>query len=217
MKLLIYGAGGLAKEVYDIVVRSMPDRYEKIFFIDDFAEEGSCYLSESIRFNSIFQLFGHEMKELEGIVAVGEPAYREKLTAKFVESGIRLATIVDKTALVSPTASIGEGTIICEFATIHANVQIGRSALIQPFSNIGHDIKIGNCSVISTACTPGGASTFGERVYMGMNATSKEKITVGNDAIIGMGAVVFKDVDTRATVISNPARVTRGNAEHRVF
>ena len=39
MKLLLYGAGGLAKETYDIVVRSYPEKYEKIYFIDDFVEE----------------------------------------------------------------------------------------------------------------------------------------------------------------------------------
>lgn len=217
MKLLIYGASGLAKEVYDIVVRSMPDRYEKIYFIDDFVEEAPFYLSETIHFDSIPTLFMGEMEELEGIVAVGEPVHRQKLTEKFEKQGIRLATIVDSSALISPTASVAEGSIICEMTTIHANVQIGKGVLIQPFANIGHDISIGEYSVISSACAPGGATVFGKRVYMGMNATSKEKLVFGDDVIIAMGAAVFRDVEAGATVVGNPARVTRGNDEHRVF
>ena len=35
MILLIYGAGGLAKEVYDIVIRNYPDKWDDILFIDD--------------------------------------------------------------------------------------------------------------------------------------------------------------------------------------
>ena len=49
------------------------------------------------------------------------------------------------------------------------------------------------------------------------NNTSKEKITIGDDVIISMGAAVFRDVEAGATVVGNPARVTRGNDQHKVF
>ena len=66
-------------------------------------------------------------------------------------------------------------------------------------------------------CAPGGESTFGEKVYVGMNASIKEKLVIGDDAIISMGAVVYTDVEAGNTVIGNPARVTRGSDQHRVF
>lgn len=217
MKLLIYGAKGLAKEVYDIVARSTPGKYEKVLFIDDYVEEAPFYLSETIHFDSITKYFLAKGEELEGVVAVGEPVYRQMLANKFDELGIPLATVIDSTALISPTARIEEGAIICEYSTIHANVHIGRGALIQPFCNVGHDIEFGDYSVMSSDCAPGGFSKFGKCVYMGMNSTSIEKIVVGDNAVIAMGAVVFRDVDVGATVIGNPARVTRGNDEHKVF
>jgi len=216
MNLLIYGAGGLAKEIYDIVLRSTPKKYKEIIFIDDFVEEAPFYLSQTIHFDSIKKGFP-DTNSIEGIVGVGEPSYRELLATKFDEAGIRLATIIDKTALVSQTAQIEEGSIICEYSTIHANVHIGRGCLIQPYCDVGHDIEFGNYSVMSSNCAPGGSSIFGKRVYMGMNSTSKEKIVIGDDAIIGMGAAVFRDVDPGATVVGNPARVTKGNSDHKVF
>ncbi len=215
MVLLIYGAGGLAKEIYDVVARSTPDKYEKILFIDDFAEEAPYYLSETIHFTSISEKL--DISNLEGIVAVGEPKYRELLAKKFDDLGVKLTTVIDSTALISPTAKINEGAIICEFTTIHANVEIGRGALVQPFCDIGHDISFGDYSVMSPQCAPGGDSIFGKRVYLGMNSSSKEKITVGDDAIVGMGSVVYKDVPMRMTVVGNPARITKGNDEHKVF
>lgn len=217
MKLLIYGAGGLAKEIYDLIMRSMPNRWEKIYFIDDFVDEASCYLSESIKFSSISRLFEGHMDEVEGLVAVGEPIHREMLARKMEAAGIKLATVIDRTAIISPTARIGEGTIVCEMATIHADVEIGKGVLIQPCSVIGHDIKVGDYSVMGSFSSPGGESIFGNKVYVGMNAIIKEKLTIGDRAVIGMGAVVYKDVEPEMTVIGNPARVTRGNDEHRVF
>ena len=50
-----------------------------------------------------------------------------------------------------------------------------------------------------------------------MDATLKEKITIGDDVIVGMGAVVYKDIEAELTVIGNPARATRGNDDHKVF
>lgn len=217
MILLIYGAGGLAKEVYDLIMRSMPNRWEIIYFIDDFREEGSFYLSKSIKFESVSKLFRNKIEDVEGIVAVGEPANREVLTRRMEEVGIHMATIVDKTALISPTAVIEEGSIICEMATVHANVRIGKGVLIQPFASIGHDIVIGNYSVMGPHCAPGGEDAIGEKVYIGMHTTLKEKITIGDEAVVGMGAVVYRDVEAKTTVLGNPARVTKGNNEHRVF
>ena len=217
MILLIYGASGLAKEIYDLIQRSMPKRWEKILFIDDFRKEGSCYLSESVHFSSISKLFPNGYNELEGIVAIGEPSNREILYKRFIKSGIKMATIIDKTSYVSPTARIEEGTVICEMTTIHADVFIGKNVLIQPFCNIGHDIKIGNHSVLSSFAAPGGGDVFGERVYVGMQSSIKEKLNIGDDAIIGMGSAVFRDIETGTTVVGNPARQTIGNKEHRVF
>ncbi|MBQ6133885.1 MAG: acetyltransferase [Lachnospiraceae bacterium] len=216
MKLLLYGAGGLAKETYDIVVRSYPEKYEKIYFIDDFVEEAEFYLSESIHFDSIKDKF-KSFDDLEGVVAVGEPVYREKLSKKFDEIGIRLTTIIDKTALVSPMARIKEGAIIREFTSIQPTADIGKSVLIQPYCSIAHGTIIGDYSVISSNCTPGGDNTIGKRVFMGMNSSTKEKIHIEDDSILGMGSIVFRDVKTRTVVVGNPARITLGNNEHKVF
>jgi sugar O-acyltransferase (sialic acid O-acetyltransferase NeuD family) len=217
MTLLIYGAGGFATELYDIIMRSMPERWEKIYFIDDFADEGECYLSEKLHLETAIEKAGDCIDEIEGIVAVGEPSAREKLAQRLEAKGIKLATIIDRTALVSPTAKIGKGTVVCEMATIHADVRIGENCIIHPYASIGHDITVGDSTVMGAHVSPGGGDVFGNRVYVGMNAVIKEKLNVGDDAIIGMGSVVFRDVEGGTTVVGNPARVTKGNPEHKVF
>lgn len=218
MILLIYGAGSQAKELYDLIMRNTPEKYKKIFYIDDYREEGTeFYFGETIHGDSISERFKDSKEDLEGIVAVGEPMAREILTRRFEDIGIKLTTLIDKTSIVSPTAVIEEGTIICEYSTIHSNAEIGRGVLIQSFCDIGHDIRIGDFSVVSAGFSPGGGSKFGNRVFIGMNVSVKEKISVGDGAIIGMGSAVFKDVPENSTVIGNPARITKGNDEGKVY
>lgn len=217
MNLLIYGAGGLAKEVYDLAKRNYPDKWNNILFVDDYAEEGVKSFGKTVKFSTILAELKNGQKQYEGIVAVGEPRDRELLTQRFADAGISITNIIDRTARISPTVKLGIGVIICEFVSIHAFADVGSGVLIQPGAVIGHDIIIGDYSVMGTYSAPGGECVFGKNTYVGMNATIKEKLTVGNNAIIGMGAVVFRDVEENTVVVGNPARVTKGNDKHSVF
>lgn len=215
MKLAIYGAGGLGREVYEIAMRrnAASKLWNDILFIDDFSEEGDYFGTQRVHFESLLSC----KESYECIVAVGEPKSREVLYKKLVDHGMRLTKLVDTTAIISPTCKIDLGVIVCEFSTIHTDVEIGCNALIQPFCDIGHDIKVGSHSVLSPFCAPGGGTIFGDRVFVGMKSALMEGLVIGDDAIIAMGSVVFRDVPPLATVVGNPARITRGNDDHKVF
>lgn len=215
MKLAIYGAGGLGREVYEIAMRrnAASKLWNDIVFIDDFSAEGDYFGTQRIHFKSLLDY----KERYECIIAVGEPKSREVLYKKLVDHDVRLTNLIDTTAIISPTCKIDPGVIICEFSTIHTDVEIGCNVLIQPFCDIGHDIRIGNHSVLSTFCAPGGGTIFGDRVFVGMHSVLMEGLVIGDDAIIAMGSVVFRDIPAMATVVGNPARITRGNDGHKVF
>jgi serine acetyltransferase len=48
---------------------------------------------------------------------------------------------------------------------------------------------------------------IGDRVHFGANAVILGKITIGDDAVIGPGAVVMSSVPARGVAMGNPARV----------
>lgn len=215
MILGIYGAGGLGREVYEIAIRRNTANFlwDQIVFIDDNIDEGDFFGTIIIHFDSLKK----QKNEYECIIAVGEPLTREKLFRRLTDENIKLTSLIDPTATVSPTAKIGNGTIICEYSTIHTGVELGNNVLIQPYCTLGHDIMVGNHSVLSTFCAPGGGAVFGERVFVGMQSTIIGGLSIGDDAIISMGAAVFRDIPVGATVVGNPARITRGNNEHRAL
>ncbi len=215
MILGIYGSGGLGREIYEIAIRRnvASSLWNKIVFIDDFNDQGDYFGTKRIQFDS---LKTHK-EEYECVIAVGEPSSRQKLFQKLTNEEIKLTYLIDPTAIVSPTAKISNGTIICEYSTIHTGVEIGYNTLIQPYCDIGHDIKIGDHTVLSPFCAPGGGTVFGERVFVGMQSSIMELLTIGDDAIVGMGSAVFRDVPAGNTVVGNPARITRGKDEHKVF
>ena len=50
-----------------------------------------------------------------------------------------------------------------------------------------------------------------------MNVAVKEKTTLGDDVIVGMGSAVFSDIAEDSVALGNPARVMRKNDQKKVF
>jgi acetyltransferase-like isoleucine patch superfamily enzyme len=60
-----------------------------------------------------------------------------------------------------------------------------------------------------TKCITDGTIYIKNDVWIGSGAVMKGGITIGNGAIIGMQAVVIKDVPDYAIVVGNPCHITR--------
>lgn len=83
---------------------------------------------------------------------------------------------------------------------------IGEGTKIDNLVHIAHNVRIGkNCMIIALTCIGGGV-IIEDGAYVGIGASVRNQITIGEKAFIGMGATVVKDVESGITVIGNPAR-----------
>lgn len=113
------------------------------------------------------------------------------------------------------------GVIIGDNVEIGANVCIGRGTLsdtiiednvkIDNLCHIAHNVHIGrNCLVIAQSML-GGSSVLHDDVYVAPGAVIMNQVTVGTNALVGMGAVVIGNVEENKVVVGVPARVIRDN------
>ena len=71
--------------------------------------------------------------------------------------------------------------------------------------------------MISSSGFIGGYTSIGNKVYLGPGAMVKDRITIGDSAILSLGAVALRNVRERAIMIGNPAKIIGYNTEDKVF
>ena len=86
---------------------------------------------------------------------------------------------------------------------------IRKGAKIDHYAHIGHNCSVGENTIITARTVMCGGSSIGANGWSGVGAIIKEKVSVGDDVTIGLGAVVLKDVPSGAVVVGNPARILK--------
>lgn len=72
--------------------------------------------------------------------------------------------------------------------------------------HIAHNCHIEKGAFLIACCELSGGVRIGQRSWIGPNASLLQKVHVGDDALIGIGAVVRKDVPSGTVWVGNPAR-----------
>lgn len=72
--------------------------------------------------------------------------------------------------------------------------------------HIGHNCSIGKGSLITACAEFSGGVHLGENTWVGPNVSIMQKVSIGDEAVIGLGAVVTKDVPAKTVFAGNPAR-----------
>ena len=100
---------------------------------------------------------------------------------------------------------IGEGSFIGAYSILTTNIKIGKHAILNRGNHIGHDCQIGNYfSAMPGAIVSGNVKIY-DCVYVGTNASIKEKINICCDVVIGMNAAVVKNIEELGTYVGCPA------------
>lgn len=143
------------------------------------------------------------------VLALGTPSTKRRIASKLAERGGRFGSLIHPTAIVAPTAKLGEGVILCPRSLVSADVALGRLVIVNVMSSIGHDARVGAYTTLSSHIDVTGFASIGDGVLLGTGAKILPKVKVGDGATIGAGAIVYRSVAPGATAYAAPAKVIR--------
>jgi UDP-2-acetamido-3-amino-2,3-dideoxy-glucuronate N-acetyltransferase len=113
---------------------------------------------------------------------------------------------IQKNATVGRRCKISSHTFICEGVTIEDNVFIGHGVM---FINDIYPRATANGALQTEADWKVERTVIKKGASIGTGATILASVTIGENAIVGAGSVVTKDVPANSIVAGNPARVFR--------
>ena len=118
--------------------------------------------------------------------------------AQMLRGGVRILFSAD----VPPQMQIGRGTVFPHDAlgcVFHPNVKIGKNCKIL------HGVTMGGRAGHK------GLPIIGDNVVIGTHAQIVGNVRIGNNSIVGAGAIGTHDVPDNVIVVGNPAKILRSN------
>jgi sugar O-acyltransferase (sialic acid O-acetyltransferase NeuD family) len=207
----VYGASGCGRGVMPsararLLSEGIPA--DRLVFVDDGSGELLVNGQRLLRYADFLRT---PASVRYAVIAVADGVVREKLAARCRGDGVIAWSVAAGNAVIMDDVLIGEGSILCPFVTLTSNIRIGRHFHANLYSYVEHDCVIGDYVTFAPGVKCNGNVLIEDHVYIGAGAVIKqgrpgEPIVIGRRAVVGMGAVVTKNVPAGVTVVGNPAR-----------
>lgn len=200
--MVLYGASGHAK----VIVDTLEVIGKKIDWIVDDNDE-------------VKELLGYEVKRNEGrydaaIVSIGNCQIRKRVVESLDVNSWE--TAIHPSAVISPHASVGEGTVIMAGALVNSCAIVGKHNIINTGASVDHDVKLGDFVHIAPHATVTGSVVIGDGTWIGAGTVIRQGITIGRNCMIGAGSVVVKDIPDNVTAFGCPCRVMKYDKDMKI-
>tara|TARA_R110000803_G_scaffold19592_2_gene51167 strand:+ start:268 stop:846 length:579 start_codon:yes stop_codon:yes gene_type:complete len=189
MKLAVFGYGGHAREV------ACQIEQEVTFFVDD------KYSNDLAKPISEFNPEDYMM-----IVAVADSNGRAGIVSNLPKE-TKYFTFIHPTAqIMGNNIEIGEGSFIGANSILTTNIKLGKHAILNRGNHIGHDTQIGDYLSMMPGSIISGNCTLCDCIYLGTNASIKEKISIHSFTTIGLNSGVVKHIREPGVYVGTPVK-----------
>ena len=208
--LFVYGSGGHAREVFE-VIRCLNDerpQYRFLGWIDDHVDRCGAMV-KGYRVLDWPTAMGVMPTNGQVFIAIGAPAARRRVASLLEAASIPSPALVHPRAWVGGQVALGPGTQVAAGAMMSTDVTTGRHVIINQGCTVAHDVRLGDFATLAPGASLSGNVTTEEGADVGTGAVVIQGLRLGAWSVVGAGAVVTQSVPANATVVGVPAQVIR--------
>lgn len=192
--MFLYGASGHAKVIIDIL---KANGMEIEGLLDDNPD-----VTELMGYKVL-----HGVNDVSSlIISIGNNRIR-KMIAERLET--RFEKAVHPSAIMSPSAKVGDGTVVMQGAIVQACAEIGKHCIVNTGASVDHECVLEDYVHVSPHSTLCGNVHVGEGSWIGAGTTVIPGVKIGKWSVIGAGSVVVRDIPDGVVAYGNPCRIVR--------
>lgn len=202
--VVIFGNGKMAQLAHFYF--NHDSEYEPVAFTVDaaYCDEGNEYLGlPTIPFEEIEKKYPPETFLM--FVAIGYTKLNEVRTECFLrakDKGYRFASYISSRSSHWGDVVVGENCFIFENQVIQPFVEFGDNVIVWGNCLFGHDVVVESHCFLAAHIVVSGGVRIGAGSFIGINASLRDNIAIGEKCIIGAGALILRSTQPKEVYIA---------------
>ena len=200
--ILIFGAGGHAKSVMEMVLQNSV--YAIAGIVDDDKRlAGNQVLGIPVLGTRLVlpSLVEQGVKlAANGVGGIIDIAVRVGIFELLESAGFTLPALIHPRATVEPSAKVGDGVQVFANAYVGSEAVLHAKCMVNTNAVVSHDCEIGAYTHIAPGALLAGHVHVGEKSLVGMGVTTAIGVRIGSGVRIGNGAIVLADVPDKMVI-----------------
>ena len=209
-RLAIYGTGGFAREVLEIVreINAIEPTFEVIGWLDDDPSKAGSVI-KGLPVLGPIEAATMQANVFDAVIAIGNTVARSHIEARLERHGVASPVLIDPRARIGRDVTIGDGSIVCAGTILTTDIRLGRHVILNLNVTIGHDAELADCVTLAPAVNVSGHVRISEGCDIGTGSATVQGVSIGEWSIVGAGAVVARDLPANVTAVGVPAKVIK--------
>jgi sugar O-acyltransferase (sialic acid O-acetyltransferase NeuD family) len=209
--IAILGAGDFGREVTLLVkqINKVQPTWNLLGFYDDNVSKGTHVYSLPVLGN--VQEINDLKIPLSLALGIANPHVKKAITETLLNPILEFPTLVHPSCELGDDSNVfGIGCIITCGCIFTVNITVGEFVIFNLGTTIGHDARISSFSSIMPNCNVSGGAVIGSACYFGTGSIVLQNLSIGDNSVVGAGAVVTRSAAANSKLIGVPARNRNG-------
>ncbi|KIL35416.1 hypothetical protein SD71_14040 [Cohnella kolymensis] len=205
-RLIIVGAGGLARMIYSWLpdFSGYQEAWEPAGFLSDRLDDLQGYDYELPILGTIGDYQPEPNDQL--VMAIAEPRSKLSIGESLERRGAKFTSLIHPTAIIGKNVKFGRGCVICPRAVLTCDIRMGSFVLVNLAVTIGHDVRIGDGCTINAHADVTGFTELGIGVFLGSHAVVTPSVKAKDYTKIGAGSVAIRTVPPGISIFGVPGK-----------
>ncbi|WP_242919233.1 NeuD/PglB/VioB family sugar acetyltransferase [Pontibacter liquoris] len=207
--LLIIGAGNVGGFLaYNL--EEFDQEFEVLGFLDDDLSKIGKILYGYKVLGPVANIKDYANKEVTVAIGIASPKVKKQIANSLADYNLKFPSFISKHAWLSKHVSVGKGVILYPGVAINYETALGDFVIMNMNCAIGHNCTIGNYSSLAPGVNLAGFTFIEEAVDIGIGASTRQNVRIGNNSIVGGQAMIVKSILPDSIVIGVPGKVANG-------